>query len=403
MPLLSFLEKEDVSLLINIGNGGINVSFVSFVKNQIPKFLYSINAPYVGEKANASKLSDSMNLLLDSLLRIAIKKAWSNAFWSNKNRKFSHVIISFSSPWLILKSKDIHLSQDIPFIITKKFINDVTLKEAGLFKKELLKNAPENTGGGFEIIEKSIIHTKINGYTVDNIIGRKTKSLDVFLYVSAISENIEKKISDIVLEHTHIERERILMHSFPLVLFSTVRDNLEEDPDFILMNINSEITDIILINNRIIKSVESFPFGKNTIVRRLAKFFKVSLEIAESQLTMYMSKKVDDSTFDSMQNLLEDLEKEWSIYLEDALLTLSRDMILPKKIYVVTNNEVSSIFIYFLKLPKTDTTSNFRKHLEIIHMNESILSRFYQNNFKTPVNESLVILATFYNKLIQNQ
>ena len=403
MPLFSFLEKENVSLLINIGNGGINVSFVSFVKNQIPKFLYSINAPYVGEKANTSKLSDSMSLLLDSLLKTAIKRGWSNAFWSNKNKKFSHIVISFSSPWLILKSKDIHLSQDIPFIITKKFINDITIKEAGLFKKELLKNNPEDTGGGFEIIEKSIIHTKINGYTINDVIGRKTKSLDVSLYISAISENIKKKISDIVLGHTHTDRENILMHSFPLVLFSTIRDNLEEDSDFVLMNISSEITDIILINNHVIKSVESFPFGKNTIVRRLAKFFKVSLEIAESQLTMYMSKKVDDSTFDSIQNLLEDLEKEWSIYLEDTLLTLSPEMVLPKKIYIVTNNEVSSIFIDFLKLPKTDTTSNFRKHLEIVHMDESILSKFYQNNFKTPVNESLVILATFYNKLIKNQ
>ena len=403
MPLFSFLEKENVSLLINIGNGGINVSFVSFVKNQIPKFLYSINAPYVGEKANTSKLSDSMSLLLDSLLKTAIKRGWSNAFWSNKNKKFSHIVISFSSPWLILKSKDIHLSQDIPFIITRKFINDITIKEAGLFKKELLKNNPEDTGGGFEIIEKSIIHTKINGYTINDVIGRKTKSLDVSLYISAISENIKKKISDIVLGHTHTDRENILMHSFPLVLFSTIRDNLEEDSDFVLMNISSEITDIILINNHVIKSVESFPFGKNTIVRRLAKFFKVSLEIAESQLTMYMSKKVDDSTFDSIQNLLEDLEKEWSIYLEDTLLTLSPEMVLPKKIYIVTNNEVSSIFIDFLKLPKTDTTSNFRKHLEIVHMDESILSKFYQNNFKTPVNESLVILATFYNKLIKNQ
>src|SRR3989344_4561801 len=159
MPIFSFLEKEDVSLLVNIGNGGINISIVSFVKNKIPRFIYNINSPYIGEKPNASKLSDSMNSLLDSLLKTAIKNGWSDVFWKNKNRKFSHIIITFSSPWLVLKTKDIHLSENTPFIVTKKFINDIVSKEGKLFKSELAKNYPKNTESEFEIIEKSIIHT----------------------------------------------------------------------------------------------------------------------------------------------------------------------------------------------------------------------------------------------------
>ncbi len=399
----SIKDKKDVSLLIDIDNGSINIAIVSFVKNQVPEFLYSANTSFVKGKLDISELSNKINLLLDSLLKVAIKEGSNNSRWRNKNKKFSRVVISLSSPWLTLKQKDIHLSKDIPFIITKKFIDNITSNEEKLFKKELLKDFSVKEYGQFEIVEKSIIHAKINGYTVDDVINKKTKNLDAYLYMSAISQKVEENISDIVLKHTHISKENILIHSFPLVLFSTVRDNFMGNSDFIIININSEVTDIILVNDHIIKSTASFPFGKNTIIRQIAKSFKVSMEIAQSELNMYLSKKIDNEIYESIQSLMEDLEKEWSIYFEDALLTLSPNMILPKKIFMTTDAEVSSIFMDFLKPSRSDATFGFRKSIEVVHVDEATLSGSYQNNFKIPISESTIILAIFHNKLIRNQ
>jgi hypothetical protein len=403
MSILSFLEKEDVSILVNIGNGGINLSVVSFAKNQLPKFLYTVNAPYLGEKPSTFELSPNMHLLLDSLLKTAVKTVWTNPFWNNKNKKFSQVIISFSSPWLTFRTKHIHLLEKTPFIVTKEFIDDIVLKEGKLLKNELAKNSSKNSNLDLEIIEKNIVHSKIAGYTIDNIINKKTTELDLFLHMSAVSRDIQEKISNIIIKHTHILKENILMHSFPLVLFSAIRDNFGENPNFLIMNINSEMTDIIFVDTHIIKAIESFPFGKNTIVRQIAKSSNLSMEIAESQLSMYMFKKVEDSVSILTEKILEDLEKEWAIYLEDTLLSISPEMILPKKIFIVSNNDTSSLFVNFLSLPKSDATLSFRKNLEIVEITDVQLSNLYKNTLKTGVNESLVMLATFYNKLFQNQ
>lgn len=400
--MLSFLEKEDISLLINVNNGSINTSLFSFVKNKKPELLYCVSAPFAGEKPDPLKLSDSMLMLLDSSLKNLVTNVWSKSGWK-RQKKISNVMVSFSSPWFLLKTKEIHLTQDTPFIITKKFINDITLKEEEVFKRDLLKNYSETTQNQFSVIEKSVVHTKINGYVMDNVIGRKTKTFDASLLISVISQDIEQKVSDLVLKHTHVPRESIFMHNFPLVLFSAIRDDFEKDPNFILINSDSEITDIILVNDHVIKSIASFPFGKNTIIRYIAKSFKISFEIAESQLSLFMSKKMDDSISRAIQTLLEDLEKEWAIYLEDSLLTLSPKMIFPQKTYMLLNDETAPIFLSFIKIKKMDMTLGFRKNADIIQINNSILSGFYQSKLKTPVPESLIALVIFQDKLIQSQ
>ena len=401
MSFLSSTEKEDVSLLINIGNGGISISFVSYSKNQTPNFLYSVNAPYLGEKSNTSKLSDSLNLLLDSLLGTAIKEGWSDKYWKNKHKKFSSVVVTFSSPWLTLKTREIHLAKDNAFVLTKRFVNDIVSKEEEIFKKDLEKSTEENSEGQFEIIESSMVHTKINGYTINDVIGRKTKSLDAFLYMSAISKNVRGKISDIILKHTHIPKENISMHSFLLVMFSTIRDNFSKNSDFMYMDVNSEVSDIVLVTDDVIRSVVSFPFGRNTIIRQISKIFNVNLEIAQSQMTLYMVGKVSDSLNESMNKLLIDLESEWAVYIEDALFTISPSMVFPAKLFFATDQDTSSIFIDYLKLQKNDSTVNFRKNLELTYMNDSVLSVLYKNENKMEIDEILVILSIFYNKLYQ--
>lgn len=401
MSIPSFFDKENISLLVNISGGCINASLILFQKNQVPKFLYSVNVPFVAERQDNPRFSKEAGLLLDTILKDTIKNGWNKI--SGRNKKISHVIVSFSSPWFIFKTREIHISQDTSFVITKTFLDSILLKEEKLFEKEFTKGNPELSGDRIEIIEKSIVHTKMNGYTVDDVIGKRTKVFDAFMCISAISQSLKEKVEDIVLKHTHIPKENIIMHSFPLVLFSATRDNFESGVGLVLININPEITDVIFVNNNIIESITSFPFGKNTIIRLISKTFKISPEIAESQLIMYLSQKINEQVSGVMQNLLQDLEKEWAIYFEDALLTLSPNMIWPKKTFVMVENRVSSIFIEFLKIRKTDATVNFRKNTDIILMDESILSPLYNNNIKTLTNESLVTLAIFYNKFFQNK
>ncbi len=385
MSILSFLKsEEETCLLVDIGNGSMACALVLFAKNKKPRFLYSIERPFiVTEKPDIRRLSDGMDTLLDSLLSTIIKKS----------KSLSYVVVSFSSPWFVLKTKNIHLENNIPFTITKFFINSIVSKEEKIFKKELLTEFSGSKDRRFSAIEQSLVHTTINGYAVEDVIGKKTKFLDASIFLSAIATNIKEKIVNIISKQTHIPEDKILLHSFPLVLFSAVRDNFTKSQDFILMDITSELTDMTLVSHGVISKNISFPFGRRSIVRQIAKTFNISPEIAESQLSMYISAKIDQTGLETMQKLMQDLEKEWSVYLEDTLQSLSENMILPKTIYITADNDTTPIFMDFLS----------GKNIEIVHINKEVLSPFYQTDSKIGENEFITILALFYDKLFKNQ
>lgn len=395
MGILSILglEKKETVLLIDIGNGSITTALVSFSKNNLPKFLYSSTKSFVvSEKPEALRLSLEAGSLLETLLSETVKKS----------KNLSCVLVSFSSPWFVPKVKNVFLLQKAPFIITKAFLNDVTLKEKDVFKKELILEFSLNNPDSFSIIEANIVHTKINGYIVANPIGKKTKSLEATIFMSSIAKNVEKKVLGVVSKYTHIGRDKILLHSFPLVSFSVVSENLALDQDFILMDITSEAVDMTLVNNDAIIKTISFPFGKNSIIRQISKSLKLSFPVAESQLHMSTSNKINDTSLDSIRATLVNLEKEWSIYFEDALTSFSTNIVLPKQIYITVEDDIEPVFIDFLKMEKTDKTKDFRKNISITSIKRETLAHLYRTDSKVKENQFIVILALFFDKIFKS-
>src|SRR3989338_2171543 len=395
MSFLSFFKKkEEHSLLIDIGNGAITCALVSFAKNRPPKFLYSITKTFlVNEKPDFLRLSKGITSLLGEMLATIVKKS----------KNLSSVVVSLSSPWFILKSKDISLSQEAIFVISESFLYSIASSEEEIFEKKLAKDFSMSSAGSFSVIEKNIINTKINGYVVENPIGRKTKHFDATIFITAMLKNIEKNVVEVVSKNTHISRGKILLHSFPLVLFSVVRDNFERSSDFMLMNITSELTDLILISNGTITKTASFNFGKSTIIREMAKTLKITPEIAESQLHMYISGKINDSSKSSIKEIFDTLEQNWIEGLKDALTTFSPTMTLPGKVFITTDDDTAPIFIDFLKSEKIGILLDFIKNINITNINKELLLPFYKTEPQIGENEFVVILSLFCDKFFKSQ
>ena len=140
MSFLSFLnnKKEEVSLIIDIGNGSITSSLVLFTKGLKPEFLYVNSATFlIRDEPNVSKLVTDMKSVLEDLLNVLMKKGFTHRYWNTNSKNISKALVSFSSPWFVSKTKHINLRQDTPFVITKSFLDDVLKKEGLIFKKEL--------------------------------------------------------------------------------------------------------------------------------------------------------------------------------------------------------------------------------------------------------------------------
>jgi hypothetical protein len=391
-------KKDEVVLIVDIGNGSIAGAFVCFSKGRKPKLLYTTRLPFiVSEKPHASKLLEGMYSLCNELLQNMVTE--SHQIKELKHLKPRSALVTFSSPWFTSKTKHVHIEKDALFTITRDFFNSVIQTEGEIFKKELKKESEQSTD--VDIIEKSIVHTTINGYALNDSLGQKTKIFDAFLCLSVISHDIIEKISNSILTHTHVPKEHVLIHSFPLVSFTVLRDIFPTVTDFLIMDVTGEVTDITLVLNNVITKTVSFPSGRNFILRQIVKVFNITPEIAGSTLHLYMSGKVDDSTYNTMQEVLTEAEKEWSIYFEDTLVELNKGVTLPSKVYITADSDVAQLFINFLKISKTDATMAFRQTVDTVSITHDTLSGLYESASLVSTDEFIGILSIFYSKFIK--
>jgi hypothetical protein len=220
------------------------------------------------------------------------------------------------------------------------------------------------------------------------------------LCMSLIPKSIEEKVLDSIQKNTHIQKDNIIAHSFPLVLFTVIRDHFMHSSSFVTMDITSELTSLTFVSGDTIVANTSFPLGRNYIIRKIAEKSEVSTEIAESSFKLYIAKKLDDSMYKSINDTVLDIEKEWSIYFEDALTSLSKDLALPKTIFITGEEDVYSLVSEFIKIEKTDKTDIYRKGAIIVELTDTTLSHLYKKDFVYESDDFIAIESVFYSKII---
>lgn len=391
-------SEEDNVILIDIGNGTITGGLSVYNKNSKPTFYFCVKKYFsTTDKLEIKKFENETISLLDEVINQIIRQGFSNKYFKSKSKKIKNVLVSFSSPWFLSKSKNIELSNDKEFVITKAFLDDILNKEVLNIENELERDGGEQ---GLEVIEKSIINSKINGYVLDNSIGKNTKSFNASLYISVIGKEFVHKVVENIHKHTHISSEKIIIHTFPLILFTVIRDLFSRESNFLLMDVTGEVTDITLIKDDIIEKSASMPSGRNFIIRQIARTLSVSNEIAESTLQLYITGKLNDELNSKVNDILAGVEREWSIYLENALLEIAPDMALPNSVFITADGDVSHIYTNFLTVQKLDSTGSFRKNIKVSQIDLEKLKDFYENFSGTNLDEFIVILSLFYKKLL---
>ncbi len=339
-----------------------------------------------------------MSTNLEEQLLAISKEGFTHTYWQGKSKTIESAIVSFSSPWFVLKTKHLVISNEKDFLVSEAFLDDVIDKEEIVFVSELAND----TQDAFEIIEKNIIHTKINGYTLNNPLGKKTKNLDAVLCMSAMDRGVVERVFNSVLRHSQIPKEKIALHTFPLVSFTVIRDFFSSGSDFLIMDVTGDMSDITLVQDSVIMQTVSMPSGRNFILRQISKAFDVSIEIAESMLHLYNTEKIQDTEKQKMQELIELVEREWAIYFENALLELSPSLSLPANLYLMAESDVSIIYNNFLSLSKVDSTASFRKSVNIISIDENSVLKFYRNDSIGKADEFIVFVSLFYKKILNS-
>ena len=153
--------------------------------------------------------------------------------------------------------------------------DELIKKEIKLFEGEYIQKYG-NSDNEFRVIELKNIKMTLNGYETSDSLDKKTKELEIIIFISICGEQVLAKIEDTIGQYFHFKQMKF--SSFALSFFTIARDAYSKQEDFLLAHIGGEMTDIYMVKKNSLRESISFPLGCNFLARGVASGFGCALD-----------------------------------------------------------------------------------------------------------------------------
>lgn len=254
-----------------------------------------------------------------------------------------------ASPFLVSQTKIINYSQDNQFVFTPKILDSITRREAEYFRSR------NESGEQFNLIENKIMQIKLDGYELAQPFGHKVNQLTLAQFLSGSSASQLNKIRHAIASQSH--NDEIEFHSYAFSAFSALRDGLGGQKNFLAIDVGGELTDIFISMDGVLLENISFPYGLNSIIRRIAVAQGTFQNEAKSQLALYVEGRLQARAKNIFAQSLELARQKWTAGLAEALALILDNSVLPEQIILTGDTNANKIFMTWLK------EGDFKKYL----------------------------------------
>lgn len=276
------------------------------------------------------------------------------------------IFCTMTSPWCVSETRKINFSKDEAFSINSKLMTDMINAE--------LSNILDFYGDKYKgmdsepyLMESKVIHTKLNGYDIENPIGMKAKSIKINLFAS-ICPSVS--ISDITETLNDIFHNReINFGSFLFSMLIVAREKLPQESSYFMIDINAELTDVGIVNNGILVATISFPMGKNYIIRSIVKELNKTESEARSLFAMMISGTISEGEKLKLDPILASIKTEWTKLLKNSLDSLPQTISTSSNVFLVADLDSATWFASFLSDKSYTQQALNQKYFNIVTMN----------------------------------
>ena len=316
-------EKKELTLVFDIRSSSVGVSILSAQKTGVPKLLFSIREPVTqDETVSVDKFLISTMKSLD----IVAEKAFKSGVGAPKN-----IYCVLASPWYVSQTRIINLKKETPFIFSQALADELIKKEMEKFKEEHLEKYIK-ANQEIRVIELKNVKTVLNGYETHNPINQKVQEAEITLFVSMCPDQVLKNMEEVIMKYFH--QKVIKFSSFTFASFAVVHSLFKEQPNFLLIDIGGEVTDISMIKRGVFSESISFPMGRHFMVRGVARDMSCSDQEASSYISLLNAGHADPVTEKKLTDIVNKLKIEWLKNFQESLANLSRDISVPYTIYL---------------------------------------------------------------------
>lgn len=320
------ISNSKISIVFYIGSSHIKGALVDFREDEKPKVVLveeeDIN---IAEGLDYSHLPRLMARAVERLSNRLIE----SDVWKEGSLKVENIHCVFSPLWYSSKVKNIIFDEDEEFLFSEDDLEEAISQ----MKKEAEKEE------GFDkdlLIEQKGIQVELNGYPVENPYNKRASKVRINIFLSSVS----RKAYDVLREtlgRLFNERE-IYYHSSAMSNYSVVTREIADRDKFLIIEVDGEITQVLMVRNENISRIATFPLGVNYFVRALKKDSDDTNASSFSKLEMFAGGELEEKEHDRVEGRISRESENWIKDLQNIFQKSSRDLAVPSSAYLISGH-----------------------------------------------------------------
>jgi hypothetical protein len=333
-------QRDRTIAVFDIGSGSIGGALVRIPadKNKIPVIM----------KTERTDIKDRKSFDFSMFLKdmISAMSSTANSLYHQKAGAPEEIFCVMASPWYLSETRVIKLSREKPFTFTRRLAGELIQKEVTSLT-ETYKNKYGNLDSAPELIEQHTMSVSLNGYAVDDPLGKKCNFLEMNMVISLVPKLCLDKMKEALSKIFH--STKVQFSSFTLATYLAVRDKYIIPDSYLLLDVSGEVTDVGIVTKGVLKSVLSFPFGKKTFFKFMCTKLEIELRDAEELFRLYSDNNLHSELKEKVEPLFKSIENSWGEAFKQCISTLPRTLILPDTVFLTADNDIKKWFAEVLR------------------------------------------------------
>ena len=316
------------------------------------------------------------------------------------SRKIMRVHCTVASPWFLSQTKTVSQSFAQEKVYVEAEVKAMVEQEVQVLIEHFKTSEyGERFNETLEVLESDVISLSLNGYENAQPKGKKAKEMSFSLYISLVASDLVSRISDTVDEAFH-SGASVHFHTFPLVLFSVIRDIPSIPQHLLLVDVDGEVTDLTIVKKGVPIQTITVPKGVNAFVSALAAEAKLTPENALSFLSMHGEETLSEETRKKVGPVIARLKKEWQSAVAGSLDLLTEECFIPGTVLVAAEDRMQSLFSALLTDHSLGHGSTDGTPFSILTFDREFMKTHFDLSVPADHSVNSLVTALFVNRLI---
>jgi len=292
-------------LTLEIQSTLVRGSLVWFKAGAPPEIIFSDerSVPYQPDMTTGRFVQATVKALNESV--DAVMERFSAARRERKPDGFprhideAHYILS--SPWIVCQARTLSVDLGRPTRITPSKVRE--LLEAERAKLALSAEGPT------DIVEEKIFEVRLNGYSIAAWQDKEVQSLEISYALGLAGSGALARFEQAC--ERAVSKRKVRFHSSLLLQYVGLRASMPERDTYTLIHAHGELTDVVAVVRGSCVFFGSYPMGIRSVVRAVAEATKTDIQTADSFLSLYSEKRLEQSKADAVAPDMNKIGADW--------------------------------------------------------------------------------------------